>query len=258
MTRRGAHWKPARFPSGFALVVHRTHGPVLFDTGYAARFANATERFPERLYRWLTPVTLPAGRSAADQLNALGIAANVVRAVVVSHFHADHVAGLRDFPNASVVCSRAAWESVRGLGGLRAVRNGFLRALLPDDVERRLAFVDERPVVAAAIAGLQGFVPLHDLFGDGSAITVALPGHAVGQIGLFVPETPDGAMLLAADAAWSEEAYEDALAPPPAITTRLLGETARYRSTLRSLARLRRERPEVRIVPSHSRRIFAT
>ena len=257
MTRRGAPWNPARFPSGFALLVHREHGPVLFDTGYAARFAGATERFPERFYRWLTPVSLPAGRSAVEQLGAIGIAPGDVRAVVVSHFHADHVAGLRDFPNASVVCSRAAWESVRALRGLRAVRHGFLRELLPDDVERRLAFVDERPVVAA-LDGLQGFVPLHDLFGDGSAITVALPGHAVGQIGLFVPETPDGAMLLAADAAWSEEAYEDALAPPPAITTRLLGQTARYRSTLRSLARLRRERPDVRIVPSHSRRIFAT
>ena len=257
MTRCGAPWKPARFPSGFALLVHRERGPVLFDTGYAARFAGATERFPERLYRWLTPVSLPAGRSAVEQLGALGIAPGDVRAVVVSHFHADHVAGLRDFPRAAVICSRAAWESVRGLRGFRAVRNGFLRALLPEDVETRLSFVEDRPALEASGA-LRRFGVLRDLFGDGSVLAVELPGHAAGQIGLYLPETPDGALLFAADAAWSEAAYEEALAPPPAITTRVLGETTRYRETLRKLADLRRERPDVRIVPAHSQRLFAS
>ena len=82
MTRRGAAWKPARFPAGCALIVHREHGPVLFDTGYAGRFVAATDPFPARLYRWLTPVSLPAGCSAVEQLAALGIAADDVRTVV--------------------------------------------------------------------------------------------------------------------------------------------------------------------------------
>jgi glyoxylase-like metal-dependent hydrolase (beta-lactamase superfamily II) len=250
MTRRGAPWKAHRFPSVFGLIVHRTGGAILFDTGYAPRFDAATRRFPERLYRWLTPVTIPPGDTARAQLATLGIAADDVTTVVVSHFHADHVAGLRDFPGAAIVCSAAAWNAVRGLGRLPGLRRGFLRDLMPDDVAARVRFVEDCAEVELA-AQFAPFRTGRDLFGDGSALTMPLPGHMEGHIGLLLPHAPDGPTFFIGDAAWSHAAYEDGV-PPPTATTALLGDTASYLETLRALGELHRANPRVRIVPSHA------
>ena len=249
MTMRGASWAPHRFDSGFGLVLHRRLGPVLFDTGYAPRFAEATARFPERAYALLTPVTLDPRESAVAQLDALGIAARDVAHVIVSHYHADHIAGLRDFPRATFWSSRAGWESVRGRRGLAALRRGYLAALAPDDFESRLAFVDARPSVALPDA-LAGFGLGRDLFGDGSVLAVDLPGHAVGQIGALLPDAPNGPWFFIGDAAWSRAAIA-AVAPPPRITTALLGRTGPYRATLARLHALERADPALRLSPAH-------
>jgi len=62
---------------------------VAGKAGYADRFETATTPFPERFYRWLTPVTLKPEEALGVQLAGLGIAAGDVRHVVLSHFHAD-------------------------------------------------------------------------------------------------------------------------------------------------------------------------
>ena len=67
---------------------------------------------------------------------AFGLAPRDVRRVVVSHFHADHVAGLRDFPNADLVALRSAYEDVAGRRGL-GLAVAFVPALMPDDFDRR-------------------------------------------------------------------------------------------------------------------------
>jgi glyoxylase-like metal-dependent hydrolase (beta-lactamase superfamily II) len=250
MTRRGAPWRPHRFPAGFALIVHRRHGAILFDTGYGARFLRATRALPNRLYRWLTPLELSEDGTAAAQLAALGVAPDDVTHVVVSHFHADHVAALRDFPAARIVCSREAWASVRGRSGIGALRRGFLAELMPDDAAARMQFADARSAVPLENA-LARLGPGRDLFGDGSLVAVALPGHARGQIGLLLRDAPDGPVFLIADAAWSHEAYEDDV-PPPRVTTAALGETRAYRRTLHALHLLHRAEPSLRLVPSHA------
>jgi glyoxylase-like metal-dependent hydrolase (beta-lactamase superfamily II) len=249
MTMRGASWKPHRFDSGFGAIVDRTRGALLFDTGYAPRFVAATTHFPERAYALLTPVHVTPAETAAAQLAHLGIAPGDVRDVVVSHFHADHIAGLRDFPRARVWTSRAAWESVRGRSGIAALRRGHLAALLPDDVEARLAFVDDRPAVSAPSA-LAAFGDARDLFGDGSLLALSLPGHAAGHIGIVLPEAPGGPWFFIGDAAWSLAAIARDR-PPPRLTTALLGRTGLYRATLRKLHRLALAAPELRIVPAH-------
>jgi glyoxylase-like metal-dependent hydrolase (beta-lactamase superfamily II) len=249
MTRRGAPWRPQRFPAGFALIHHRRHGAVLFDTGYSRHFFHETRALPNRLYAWLTPASLEDSQTACAQLAASGIAPQDVRSIVVSHFHADHFAGLRDFPASQIICSAAAWHSVRHARGLSALAKGFLPGLLPPDIEQRLVFVDTMPLVPLE-APLASFGLGYDLFGDGSALAVDLPGHATGQIGLFLPGLSPDPLLLVADAAFSHHAIQ-AGTPPPRVTTSLLGHTQDYRATLARLRNLRREAPSVRIVPSH-------
>jgi glyoxylase-like metal-dependent hydrolase (beta-lactamase superfamily II) len=249
MTRRGAPWRPHRFPSGFTLIVHRRRGAILFDTGYAARFLRATRALPNAIYRWLTPVAIDDAQTAVAQLAALGIAARDVTHVVVSHFHADHIGALRDFPAARIVSSRAAWDSVRGRRGIGALRRAFLPELIPPDAETRMLFTGDCAALPLENA-LAPFGDGRDLFGDGSLVAVDLPGHAHGQIGLLLRDAPGGPLFLIADAAWSHEAYERNV-PPPWITTAVLGETRAYRATLHALFRLHRAEPALRLVPAH-------
>jgi glyoxylase-like metal-dependent hydrolase (beta-lactamase superfamily II) len=249
MSRIGAPWRSCRFPSGFALLHHRRHGPILFDTGYTRYFADETRHFPNRLYAFATPLHLQDSETAAEQLARAGIAARDVRHVIVSHFHADHIAGLKDFPRAAILCSLAAWQSVARLRGFAAVRRAFLPGLMPADTETRLRFVDECSTAALPRA-MAPFDKGWDVFGDESVLAVELPGHASGQIGVVVSSGASEPVFLIADAAWSHAAVRDC-SPPPRVTTAFLGDTATYRNTLRKLHDLHRCNPALRIVPSH-------
>jgi glyoxylase-like metal-dependent hydrolase (beta-lactamase superfamily II) len=251
MSIRGGGWKPCRFPAGFLYLRHRSFGHLLFDTGYSDHFRKETASFPNLLYRKLMPPRFEAADRACDQIERMGVPASEVGTIVLSHFHADHIAGLRDFPKARIVASRhgyAAMQAARGIGGLM---QGLLPGLMPADADDRIHFTD-RLKAAPLPAALGDFGPARDLFGDGSALIVDLPGHAAGQIGLYLPETPQGAMFAVADAAWSQDAILQ-LRPPPRLVTALLGETAAYRRTLGNLHRLGQAMPDLAIRPAHCR-----
>lgn len=74
-----------------------------------------------------------------------GIGEEAVRYVVLSHFHADHTAGLRDFPNASILYKRGEYTAIKDLGLLALVKAGCLPGLLLDDFEERSPLIDETP-----------------------------------------------------------------------------------------------------------------
>ena len=63
---------------------------------------------PYSLYRRITPLFLRPELAVARQLGAFGLKPPDIRLIFVSHFHADHIAGLRDFPDATYVTLRAA------------------------------------------------------------------------------------------------------------------------------------------------------
>jgi glyoxylase-like metal-dependent hydrolase (beta-lactamase superfamily II) len=253
-SRRRGGGGHVRFPATVALLQHEQHGAVLFDTGYADRYFTATTPLPQRLYRWLLPVELPAGHSASAQLAALGVRPTEVGTVVLSHLHADHLAGLGDFPAAGVV-----WAAATSLHGalpgrrpsfttaVRTTRHGFLPELLPADVLSRLTPAEELP---AADTGLPGFEAGHDLFGDGSALLVPLPGHCPGHLGLWLPRTQGPPLFLVGDACWHREAFRSGDLPPERVLS-MLSDAADYRATVDRLAGLARARPDILIVPSH-------
>ena len=247
MTRQGSSFAPQLFPAFVGVIAHPSEGLILFDTGYDRAFFDATETFPERLYRWATPVRLEEGQSAAAQLARLGHRPADVRFIVLSHFHGDHVAGLHHFPQAAIFCARAGLQGVRQGARFSRVRRGLLSRLVPDTVEARARYFEDCPAVALP----EAFSPFRmgaDLFGDGSLLAVDLPGHCPGHWGLGLRVEDDRHVFLAADAAWSISAVEDGI-PPPSITTGLLGDTQSYRATLRQLQALAGR--ETVILPSH-------
>jgi len=248
-TIAGGRLAAIRFPVLVGLLMHPIEGPVLFDTGYDQAFLTATEPFPERLYRWLTPPSIEPHGSAAAQLDRFGLAPEDVGWVVLSHFHGDHIAGLHAFPRAKIACSRRGLEAARTGSKTRDLLGGVLRALIPADLDRRVRFFEDCPRTALPGA-CRPFEEGADLLGDGALLAVELPGHCPGHWGMVARGEDDAVHFLAADAVWSSRAIRENR-PPPWLTTTLLGRTAPYRRTLACLHRMARATSEVTITPSH-------
>lgn len=232
-----------------ALLQHPEHGWLLWDAGYAPRMLDATVRFPYRLYRWFTPLRLRPELAAAAQLPRYGLTPNDIGAVIVSHFHADHESGLRDFPTSRYVALRDAYASVANLRGFAALRRGHLPSLLPADFAARLtllAHFDGPPLPALG--------PTHDYFGDGSLLLVQLPGHARGQIGMLA-NTTRGQLFFVADSCWLARSVETRR-PPARITNFLVDDTTQLQRTIDGLHDFAQARPDVLIVPSHCPETF--
>lgn len=243
---KGAGLRERAFPAR-CYVLDTSRGVFLWDTGYAEHFRTATADGIYRLYAKVTPVHFNCQDALVGQLAARGMVPHDVRGVLLSHFHGDHIAGLKDFPGVPVWCAQEGWARVKDRRGLSALRRGFLPSLVPDDVESRLRFFETthpRPLPEA----LQPFEYGHDVLGTGELFTVPLPGHADGHTGLFV-QADDGWHLLAGDAAWAPEGYRD-LRGPSELSFLIQTSRTAYYATLERLHRLHRH-GMVRIHLSH-------
>ena len=245
---RGASFKPAHFPSLAFRISHPRFGHVLFDTGYSQHFFEATRRFPESLYRRVTPVHFQPQQCLKAQLEQEDIQADAIAHMVLSHLHGDHVSGVRDFPNARMYCARAAWLDLQSRSRFSALRKGLLPTLFDDDFESRCQWIEQRPAQVLH-SDFAGFEAAHQLFDDDSMQLIALPGHAPGHYGLYFHDA-EGAVFLIADAAWSSKALRTRT-PPPRLTTGWLGESVGYRNTFFALCDVVQRRPDMRVIPSH-------
>jgi glyoxylase-like metal-dependent hydrolase (beta-lactamase superfamily II) len=249
MAARGGRWGLVDFPSCCALIRHPQAGWILFDTGYAEHFFTATRQLPERLYAMALPVNLPPEEHLLAQLAKRGLSAADIKMVVVSHYHGDHVAGLKDFPAARFVASRRDSEIIRRLGPWRASFQGQLHRLLPENYWQRLSYAEDLKQIPLP-EWMAPFTQGWDLLGDSSLLLLPLPGHSKGQLGLLLPETERGPVLLAADACWSLPACREGRLPSPLVRF-FTADPAAYRQTFSHLGELARRETSLHILPSH-------
>ena len=182
-------WRVVDFPALFLALRHPREGWILVDTGYGDRFLAATQSFPQRFYRWVTPAT-PAGTTSA-LLAAAGIPPAEIRHVVVTHFHADHVGGLAEFPHATIHHHAEALEPLSRLPAWRQVRAAFLASLVPAWLPARA-----RPLAAAAFGPAADLpFPAHDLFGDGAPPACGVARACAGAAGAGVSHRGRAAAL---------------------------------------------------------------
>lgn len=241
---RGAGWRTCRFPARVFLL--EACGRFwLWDTGYANHFFDAA-RGVYRLYRWVTPVYFSPQQAMASQLAEQGLRTQDLSGVILSHFHGDHIAGLKDFPGVPLIASGEGWAKIRRLRGWLALLKGFLPDLMPYDAESRLLAAEAFPVFRLP-ENLWPFVSGWALPGSrNEIILLPLPGHAAGHLGAFV-QTDGGWVLLAADAAWSQRNFRDAR-PPASLSRMIMDDAAAFHRTLAQLAALD---PSVPVYLSH-------
>jgi len=222
----GGSTRSMRIPIPAWLVRH-PRGDVLFDAGLHPSLADGPDGLGAmaKLFR----PELSAGGSVGARLAEHDVDPNGRFDVVVSHCHFDHVGGLCDLPNVRLVVHRDEWSAATR--DETANTGGYDRSL--HDLGHDVLRVDGA----------------HDLFGDGSVVTMPTPGHTCGHQSLRVA-TADGPVVLTADACYFSHTLDDEVLPPFAFDRE---------QQLRSLGLLRRARAAgARIVPGHDATVFAT
>ncbi len=223
-------------------------GWILVDSGYGAHFTDVTSRFPERMYRWVTPTCETDSTKAI--LARAGIEPDEIRHIIITHFHADHVGGLSEFPNAAIYFRGDSLRPLESLTRLRQVRAAFLRGLIPDWLPDQAVVLDETRFERRSDFHFETW----DLFSDGSITLVHLPGHAPGQVGLRF-DCAGARVLYAADAFWRSCQIKDAT-EPWRLAMALQWNIAAYRHTVIGLRDLH-QRGEYRIIACHDEGVTA-
>lgn len=244
---KGDKWRKKKFPALFAIIKHPKVGNVLFDTGYSDHFYSATDTFPNKLYRWGLPVQLSPNDKAVSILDRNNIKSIEINHIILSHFHADHIAGLKDFPGAMLHSLEVGFRQIQNQKGLSALIKGLLKTLLPEDMTSRMRFINTAKKCALP-TWMAPFKFGYDIFDDGSLIAIDLPGHALGHIGLLVNYKKP--YFLVADACWDKRAFQE-LKFPSKLVNFLIDDIKAYTKTIQLLHELHSLNPELAIIPSH-------
>ena len=242
---KGDKSKLIKFNALFALILHPTKGYILFDTGYTQRFFDATKNYPNKIYALATKVNLDKSEEVKSQLESHGISTDDINHIIISHFHADHIGGLKDFKKAKFYCTKKSYNQVISISDYFAFSKGILKLLIPSDFNNRVCFIENN----SSLVNDDIFGHAYDLFNDGSIKVYNLPGHAAGQIGIQIQTIKKNYFLLA-DACWDKRAiYNDKY--PSKIVKLFFDSWNDYMSSLNKIKQYNNQFPNTILVPTH-------
>lgn len=173
--------KTMEFSVNCYLIKH-AQGWLLWDTGVADAVAAMPDGLKPPNPRM---TTYRRTKTLASQLNQLGVKPSDIKYVAISHTHPDHIGNITMFPQSMVLVQKAEYD-------------------WPTPFGQRLHSI------ASPLNQLEGD---HDVFGDGSVILIATPGHTPGHQSLLVKLSKTGALLLSGDAVHFKDNWENRRAP---------------------------------------------
>lgn len=147
-----------------------------------------------------TPVHMRLTVSIAAQLARLGFKPTDVTVLGISHMHSDHTGQASVFSGARLMMDRSDFEALRQTPSSFFTEPSTLRPWLNGKAAKELVSGD------------------HDVFGDGSVVMVALPGHTSGNHGLLVRLARKGPVLISGDALHSPEQLTSHAMPPSNVS----------------------------------------
>ena len=214
---------------------------ILFDSGQDRRSVTDPGYFPRGLaglaYRRLARFDIAPSDTLVERLATLGIRPEEVTTVVLSHLHQDHIGGIADFPNATLVVSRAEWQAALAPHG---ELSGFLRRHI-DQPGLSWDRIEFAPLPDDSLAP---FDTGYRLLDDERLTLLPLPGHTPGSLGLLVRPTDGDPLFLVGDLTYDIELLEHGEIPG-------VGPGSRVRATTRLVNELRRRLPGLVVLAAH-------
>lgn len=139
-------------------------------------------------------------KTIAEQLATLGIKPEAIKLIGISHYHDDHLGQLRGFPWAKLLMGAG---DLAGLKASPPVR----------DIAPYKPWLQD----GASVEGVSGD---KDVFGDGTVVMIATPGHTPGHMSLLVRLPKTGAVMLSGDLYHAATSYARDEVPAFAGTNR--------------------------------------
>ncbi len=182
-------------PVPFFLLTH-PRGHTLIDGGVAVECAKDAMGYWGGVSEFFQP-QMKESEGCVEQLKSIGIKPEDIKFVVQSHLHLDHTGSLGRFPNATYIVQRSEYEYARNPDWYAAP------AYIPREVDL--------PLNWQFLEGTQD--DFYDVYGDGVLQTVFSPGHAPGHMSLMVNLPNTRNILLAIDAAYTTDHWEEQALP---------------------------------------------
>ena len=234
--RGGSPWERWESVSNAVLVEH-PRGDVLIDAGFG-RLIRAQLGAMPLFFRLLTD--LEQSQPAADQLMATGYDFKRLRFILLTHAHWDHVSGEPDFPSVPELVTAAEHRFIYASG----FPNAPARTVDPKRYQD-YGFDGGRYL---------GFEQSHDLYGDGSIVIVAAPGHTPGSVVVFVTLPSGARYAFVGDLVWQLEGLAER-EQRPWLEARVVGEDpSAVQDSMRRLNAIVTRYPQMKIVASHDPR----
>lgn len=233
--RGGSFLKPITV-NHTAVLVRHPRGSFLFDSGLGRRIDSQYEAdmplWARPFFQYEKPVS-----PARDQIQHAGLAP--VSRIILSHSHWDHASGLVDFPEAAVWTTAAERDYMK-----HASPPGNFPSQTGSSAIRWHEFAFTGPA-------WNGYAKSLDLFGDGSAVLVPLPGHTPGAVGLFVTVASGRSYFFCGDLVWRADALREG--QPKWFISSLIVDDDREATLagVQQLHDLMRKRPDLVVVPAH-------
>jgi len=185
-------------------VIRHDSDYLLWDTGLPAALVGQKPDLSQ-------PLAVALDADIPSQLAKIGIKPDQIATIGISHNHFDHLGQAATFPKAKLMIGAADWET-------------FQKKPLPFAVDASLVkhWLDGKGKVDPVSGD-------RDVFGDGSVMMLAMPGHTEGETALLVKLPQKGPVLLSGDVVHFEKQIDNRGVP---------GFNADRAETLASMERL--------------------
>ncbi len=235
LTVSGGSWlKPVEMVHAAVYVQHPS-GNLLYDTGLGTQ---VDTQFKNEMKWWAKPLmAYAAGQPARTQLDEARLP--LPERIFLSHGHWDHASGLVDFPDAEI------WITSEEKGFLDS---GKSLVVLPSQVNAAQLRWRQFELLGPAYAG---FAQSLDVFGDRSAVLVAMPGHTPGSLGLFLTTASGKRYFFIGDTSWQLRGVTQ-VAPKFPVARKLVdSDPDATLALLKQLHGLQQANPGLILVPAH-------
>ena len=197
----------------YAFLVEHPQGRFLIDTGFPREMSPKGEYdpkavsalLPRHLAQFYRP-WVPQGMAITEQLESLGLKPSDLDCVILTHFDPDHIGGLKSLKGAKrvIVAEDEYFWTCRTVYRARQPKHFY------DGVAMEHYWFKGSDVGPNRWA--------YDVLGDGTLITVSVPGHTDGMVSVLVTngellEHKHRFVLLTSDAAFTPRNWQEMITP---------------------------------------------